>query len=284
MNRKSAKNGIHLVVILFSLGMIFGCAGREYNTKQSSYPYIFIHKEIQDADRAVESARRAGKDTQCPLEFKVAEDLKNKAYDVYTACRTQEGIALAREATKTANTLCLARPAAEALSLPKAVLPVIIMVSEPKVDEKVLVARTEPKIIVLAFEDIHFDFDQSSLTPEAQRILKKNLLILQDNPKAKVRIAGYTSASGTEKYNQKLSERRARAVKEYLIAEGVVAPYRLYKTGFGESHPEQYEVAPKDLYSKAAKANMRVLFEIIVEQEYEVRNTPDTPAAVNEHR
>ena len=142
---------------------------------------------------------------------------------------------------------------------------VVILASEPRVEEKVLAAAAEPKIIVIAFEDIHFDFDKSTLKPEARTILKRNIQVLKDNPNAHVRIAGYTSASGTEAYNQKLSERRAKAVEEYLTNEGIVAPDRLTMIGYGESNPATYEAAPKELYSKAAKSNMRVLFEIVVQ-------------------
>jgi len=142
---------------------------------------------------------------------------------------------------------------------------VVILASEPRVEEKVVAAAAEPTTIVLAFEDIHFNFDKSTLTPEAKRILKRNIQIMKDNPNAHVRIAGYTSASGTEEYNQKLSERRAKAVEEYLINEGIIAPDRLTMIGYGESDPAEYEAAPKDLYSKAAKANMRVLFQIVVQ-------------------
>ncbi len=146
---------------------------------------------------------------------------------------------------------------------------VIILASEPKVEEKVEAAvsetKAEEKVIILAFEDVHFDFDKSTLTKEAQVILKRNIQILKENPKAKVRIAGYTSASGTEEYNQKLSERRANAVQEYLINEGVITRDRLSTIGYGETNPAMYEAAPKELYSAAAKANMRVLFEIIVQ-------------------
>lgn len=142
---------------------------------------------------------------------------------------------------------------------------VVILATEPRVEEKVIAAASEPKIIVLAFEDIHFDFDKSTLKPEAKTILKRNIQVLKDNPKAHVRIAGYTSASGTEAYNQKLSERRAKAVEEYLIYEGIITPDRLTMIGYGETDPANYEAAPKELYSKAAKSNMRVLFEIVVQ-------------------
>ncbi len=62
---------------------------------------------------------------------------------------------------------------------------VVILASEPKVEEKVMVAAAEPKVIILAFEDVHFDFDKSTLKPEAQTILKRNIQLLKDNPKAK---------------------------------------------------------------------------------------------------
>lgn len=147
---------------------------------------------------------------------------------------------------------------------------VVILVSEPKVEEKIkaVVAEpplVEPEIIVLAFEDVHFDFDKSTLKPEAQAILKRNFQILRDNPNAQIRIAGYTSASGTDEYNQKLSERRAVAVKTFLDNEGIVSVTRLTTIGYGEADPETYEAAPKELYSPAAKSNMRVLFEIVVQ-------------------
>jgi len=144
---------------------------------------------------------------------------------------------------------------------------VVVLASEPAVEEKVVVIASEPaeKVVVIAFEDIHFDFDKSTLKPEAQMILKRNIQVLKENPKAQVRIAGYTSASGTEDYNQKLSERRANAVKAYLINEGIVSSDRLSMIGYGKKSPAVYEAAPKDLYSPAAKANMRVLFEIVVQ-------------------
>jgi len=144
---------------------------------------------------------------------------------------------------------------------------VIILASEPKVEQKVVavVSQKKAEVIVLAFEDVHFDFDQATLTPEAKTILKRDIRILKENPNAKIRVAGYTSASGTDAYNQNLSERRATAVKEYLIAEGVITRDRLSKVGYGESSPAAYEAAPADLYSEAAKSNMRVLFEIVVD-------------------
>ena len=156
----------------------------------------------------------------------------------------------------------------EAKPEPKAVEPVVILASERRVEEKIIKLASEPKaeapLVVLAFEDVHFDFDKSTLTKEAQVILKQSIQRLKDNPKAKVRIAGYTSASGSKEYNQKLSERRAKAVYDYLTREGLVPPEKLTRIGYGEKRPAMYEAIPDNIYSPAAKANMRVLFEIVV--------------------
>jgi len=148
---------------------------------------------------------------------------------------------------------------------PKATAPMVILASEPKAEEKVVAVVSQPApVVVLAFEDIHFDFDRSTLTKEAQAILKRSIQLLKENPKAKLRIAGYTSARGTTEYNQKLSERRARAVYDYLTTEGLISPERLTTIGYGETRPAMYEPIPGNIYSEAAKANMRVLFEVIV--------------------
>ncbi len=118
-------------------------------------------------------------------------------------------------------------------------------------------------VVLISLEDSHFAFDSAALTEDGKTILNYNAKILIENPKMKIRIAGYTSAAGTHEYNQKLSEKRAAAVRDYLIKEGV-APNRLTKIGYGETRPAEYEPVPENIYSEAAKANQRVLFEIIV--------------------
>jgi OOP family OmpA-OmpF porin len=134
----------------------------------------------------------------------------------------------------------------------------------PVMSQKAPVVAVEPEVQVLVFEDIHFDFDKATLKPEAKTILKRNIQLLKENPRTHVRIAGYTSASGSEEYNRKLSERRANAVKDYLINEGIITADRLSIVGYGETRPAMHEASPQDIRSQAAKANMRVLFEIIV--------------------
>jgi len=131
-------------------------------------------------------------------------------------------------------------------------LKVMMLVLDPKDDEKVVV-----------FDDTHFDFDKATLSQEAKMLLDKDVQDLKENPKINVRMAGYTSATGTEEFNQKLSERRANTVRDYLIEEGI-APERITVIGYGRTRPAMYEVTPGDINSKEALANMRVLFEVVV--------------------
>src|SRR3989304_2348401 len=91
------------VSLVMLLGVFAGCAGLEHAPKRGM---MYYHKELPAAERAVEAARAAGKDKECPAEFAAAEKMKNEAYDIYLACRTAEGIAKANEATARANALC----------------------------------------------------------------------------------------------------------------------------------------------------------------------------------
>jgi outer membrane protein OmpA-like peptidoglycan-associated protein/uncharacterized protein YegP (UPF0339 family) len=133
--------------------------------------------------------------------------------------------------------------------------------SEPKVMMFVLDPKADEKVVV--FGDTYFDYDKFTLSPEAMTLLDKNVQGLKENPKMNVRMAGYTSAEGTEEINQKLSEQRANTVRDYLIEKGI-APERITVIGYGRTKPAVYEVTPGDVNSKEARANMRVLFEVVV--------------------
>ncbi len=129
---------------------------------------------------------------------------------------------------------------------------IMMLVLDPKADEKVVI-----------FGDTHFDFDKSTLSQDAKTLLDKDVQRLKANPKIDVRMAGYTSAMGTEEDNQKLSEQRANTVRDYLIEKGI-APGRITVIGYGRTKPAVYEVSPEDTSSIEARANMRVLFEVVV--------------------
>jgi len=268
MQAITAKRVLMVIIVVLSLSVMFGCAGKEFAPKDP-YMYWYYPKEMPEADRAVEAARQAGKDKQCPDEFNAAWDMKEKAYATYAACRTEEAISMAREATAKANALCPAKPRAEMKPEPEPEpVPRAEMKPEPKPEpEPRPEPRPEPKVVekVILLEDVHFDLDKSTLTKEAQTILKRNIQVLKENPNVRIRIQGHTSAIATEEYNQKLSERRARSVEAFLVKEGGIAPGRLSKIGYGETRLEKPEPNPELKESEAAQTNRRVIFKIIEE-------------------
>jgi len=95
-------------------------------------------------------------------------------------------------------------------------------------------APAEAKRIIL--RGINFDFDKSNIKSEFAPVLDEAAQILQDNPNVNVTIEGHTDSIGSDAYNQRLSERRAKSVKQYLVSRGVDAG-RLDTVGKGESEP-----------------------------------------------
>ena len=112
----------------------------------------------------------------------------------------------------------------------------------------------------LRFQNIYFETGKATIKPESYPILDKIVKILQDNPKVIVEIQGHTDASGSEKYNLILSQKRAEAVKKYLVEHGIEES-RLIAKGYGESKP----IAPNDTPENMAK-NRRVEFVILGEK------------------
>jgi len=94
--------------------------------------------------------------------------------------------------------------------------------------------EAEEERIVL--RGVNFDFDRAEIRPDAAVILDEAASMLNDNPGRNVSVAGHTDSVGTDAYNQSLSERRAAAVKDYLVSQGVDAS-RLSTSGYGESNP-----------------------------------------------
>ena len=89
---------------------------------------------------------------------------------------------------------------------------------------------------VIELDGVHFDFDKATLKPEAKAVLNEAAALLAKHERVVVEVAGHTDSTGPEAYNQKLSERRAMAVQDYLVEKGVRAS-RLSAKGYGESMP-----------------------------------------------
>ena len=91
-----------------------------------------------------------------------------------------------------------------------------------------------PKVVIL--KGVNFDFNKSVLKSESYPALDENLEVLKSRPKMTIKIVGHTDSDGNDAYNQKLSEARATAVKQYLLEKGITAD-RMQAIGKGESAP-----------------------------------------------
>jgi outer membrane protein OmpA-like peptidoglycan-associated protein len=83
---------------------------------------------------------------------------------------------------------------------------------------------------------VNFDFDKSNIRADARPVLDEAINILKSESGVAVVAEGHTDSVGTDAYNKRLSERRARAVKDYLVKGGISAS-RIETVGYGESKP-----------------------------------------------
>jgi outer membrane protein OmpA-like peptidoglycan-associated protein len=111
----------------------------------------------------------------------------------------------------------------------------------------------------IVMNNIFFDFDRSALKEDSYPELSRVIEFMNNNTDVEIEIAGHTDSKGPESYNQRLSDRRAKAVFDHLVAKGV-APERIVSRGFGESKP----VATNDT-SEGQAQNRRVEFKILSE-------------------
>ncbi|MFN2412733.1 MAG: OmpA family protein [Pyrinomonadaceae bacterium] len=103
-------------------------------------------------------------------------------------------------------------------------------------DLRVKESDTEIRIELAA--DVLFDFDKADILPKAEEALKQAADIIRNKAKSTVRVEGHTDAKGSDAYNQKLSERRAAAVKVWFADKEGIKNVEFSTTGFGAKQPK----------------------------------------------
>ena len=93
-------------------------------------------------------------------------------------------------------------------------------------------------------DEVLFSTGKAELTPEGKKVLDKQIAWLKDNPKKKIIVQGYTDPRGTEAYNMKLGEKRADAVKNYIVKAGI-NPSRVSVVSMGETELATTQNTPK---------------------------------------
>ncbi len=101
-------------------------------------------------------------------------------------------------------------------------------------DEGKFIRKLNPNDKSIVLERIHYDYDKWEIREDAKPILEKIAKFLLEPPRLPVELGSHTDIRGTDKYNLKLSEKRAQSVVDYLIKKGV-DPVNISSKGFGKS-------------------------------------------------
>ena len=127
---------------------------------------------------------------------------------------------------------------------------------EPVPDPPKRVVVENNKIVI--GEKIQFDFNKATIKPESDSLMQEIINVIKENPHIKkLAIEGHTSSEGSDKYNLKLSDKRAKAVMDYLVKKGELAKEMFTAKGFGEGKPIAEEST-----EEGKEKNRRVEFNI----------------------
>ncbi len=110
---------------------------------------------------------------------------------------------------------------------------------------------------IVRLNNVFFDFDKWDLRPESYVELNRVVELMTNNPSIEIEMSAHTDSYGSDEYNFKLSDERARSVREYILSKGV-DPKRIISQGYGETKP----VVPND-NDENRQLNRRVEFKIL---------------------
>lgn len=109
--------------------------------------------------------------------------------------------------------------------------------SSEESEEYTLQFPLPPINVPVLIDNIFYEFDKATLTPESTDALDKLVVMLNENPNITIELSSHCDYRGNDAYNQRLSQRRAESVVNYLIDHGVLAE-RLVAVGYGEERPK----------------------------------------------
>jgi outer membrane protein OmpA-like peptidoglycan-associated protein len=160
--------------------------------------------EFDQTDQAIMKAEQSPGAKACADKIAQAKEMAKQGVETYWSCNTAGGLAMLAQARKLAEEAEVCGPA-------------------------------KPKQIVI-LKEVNFAFNSAELTPKSKGILDQWVEKIKADKTMRVEVAGHTDSIGSDAYNQKLSERRAKAVVDYFVSQGVPAD-RLKAVGYGKTKP-----------------------------------------------
>jgi len=243
MNMK--REGIALILLL-GVMIVSGCG--------VSKETMMAYNEAKDA---FQKATLAGAKKCAPIQYATAEaylahaDHEIVEKDEFSG-HLKTVIGITREKSLEAIKICQAPPTPPTptpQALPKPIPPTPPAPTQPTLSKPV----TPP-----VFDTVYFDLNKTNINPTAAKTLDRNGMILTENPQIRVEIGGHTDSTGSDKVNQKISERRALSAKKYLQDKFNIPDNRMIIKGYGSKKP----IADSRTKEGRAK-NRRVEFRVV---------------------
>ena len=254
---KKLTTGLKFTTLLFLCGLIYGCATtpnphleRTQNlfneitadplvAAKAPVPYAKAEESLAKLKAMVnegddeEDIKRVAYETQ--LKTKIAREKANTAIANEHIAGAEEERTQVQLNTRTAEADELARQLAE------------------------LQAKSTERGMVVTMGNVLFEYDKADINPGGMRVIDKLAAFLEKYPERTIQIEGHTDSRGSDAYNQRLSERRAEAVKRALLYQGIQES-RMSAIGYGEAFP----IATNET-SSGRQQNRRV--EIVISDE-----------------
>jgi outer membrane protein OmpA-like peptidoglycan-associated protein len=203
-------------MVLVFLGLLFvmaGCAKTHFGVRDKA---LIVPPDVAQTEQAIADAEKTPGVKHCPEKIVKAKELGKQAMETYWSCQDTKAKEMLAQARNLANEAKNCKP------------PVVAAAAAPPPPPPV----RQP----LSFHTVYFNFDKSDLTAPNKAELDKAVKIMMDNPEVVLELQGHTCDMGSEAYNRKLGERRAKSVFAYLTSKGINAN-RLKTVSFGESKP-----------------------------------------------
>ena len=128
---------------------------------------------------------------------------------------------------------------------------------QAEADSLAALARVTDEVKAALAMMVHFDYDKATIRSDDQAVLDAKVAVLRANPALSIRITGHCDERGSDEYNLALGNRRANAVKQYLVNQGIDAS-RIEILSYGEERP-----ISMDRNDAGWAQNRRAEFEIV---------------------
>jgi OmpA-OmpF porin, OOP family len=255
LSAKRRRAALAGVVVIGSTALVAACAGRSTESLEEARSAVAAARSDEDvvarapeqlaeAEQALERAEgaaRGGADE---------DELDHLAYLAEQRAETAQALADERVALAQIEQLGEERDALLIEARDRHIEVLETELAELRAD------RTERGLVVTLSDEILFDVDEAELKPGGMQQLARVAEFLREHPDRNVVIEGHTDSTAPDTYNLALSQRRAHAVEDFLITQGV-EPTRISAIGYGEQLP----IATNDS-AAGRQANRRV--EIVV--------------------